>query len=170
MTLKKLALRQNVSVGDKFHVGPWSTIWAPQDLKIGSNVYVGKHVTIEVDGVIGDEVLIANNVGLVGRNDHKIDTVGVSARSSSWVGDDISRSKPMYIGSDVWVGFGAVLLSGIAVGSSAIIGAGALVTKDVPENAIVAGVPARVIGERYSEEDFKEHWRRLATLGVRRFP
>jgi virginiamycin A acetyltransferase len=55
------------------------------------------------------------------------------------------------IGHDVWVGCNAVVLSGITVGNGAVIAAGAVVTRDVPDYAIVAGVPARLIRFRYSE-------------------
>lgn len=54
-------------------------------------------------------------------------------------------SKPIVIGRRVWIGAGAIFLSGVTVGDHAIISAGAVVTHDVPENAVVAGNPAKVI-------------------------
>lgn len=56
------------------------------------------------------------------------------------------------IGNDVWIGYGAKILSGVTVGDGAIIGAGALVTKDVEPYTIVGGVPAKIIRRRFSEE------------------
>lgn len=56
------------------------------------------------------------------------------------------------MGNDVWVGCNSVLISGVKVGDGAIIGAGAVVTKDIPPYAIVVGVPARVIKYRFDEE------------------
>jgi acetyltransferase-like isoleucine patch superfamily enzyme len=52
---------------------------------------------------------------------------------------------PIRIGDHVWIGTGAIILDGVTIGAGAIIGAGAVVTKDIPENAIAAGVPAKVI-------------------------
>ncbi len=57
------------------------------------------------------------------------------------------------IGNDVWIGAGAALLEGISIGDGAVIGAGALVTKDVPPYALVGGVPAKVLRYRFKEEE-----------------
>jgi len=59
------------------------------------------------------------------------------------------------IKNDVWIGANSVILKGISIGNGAIIGAGAIVTKDVPDYAIVVGNPARVIRYRYSKEDIE---------------
>ena len=60
------------------------------------------------------------------------------------------------IGNDVWIGYGAVILSGVTVGDGAIIGARAVVTKDVPPYTIVGGVPARQIRKRFDDETIKK--------------
>lgn len=166
--LKTMAIRQNVNTGLRLHVGPGSVLWAPTALKIGSDVYIGKNVTIEVDGEIGDGVLIANLVGIVGRRDHDQSDIGKSIRRSRWVADfPDDLSKKTIIGSDVWIGYGAVVLSGVRVGDSAIVAAGSVVTTDVRPNTIVAGNPARPVGTRFTEADFELHWSRLQADGVR---
>ena len=160
---KKLAVKANVSVGERFHVGPFSRIWAPNRLVFGDDCYVGKFCTIEVDGEIGSGVLIANNVGLVGRNDHDIGHVGSLISRARWVGDagyNPDRSI-VCVEDDVWIGFGAVVLSGVTVGRGAIVAAGSVVAKDVPPYAVVAGNPARVLGERFDEATAAEHERLL---------
>lgn len=167
--LRRVAVRGNVSLGSNFHVGFGSTLWAPTRLHIGNNVYVGKGTTIEVDGRIGDQTLIANRVGIIGRRDHDIYDLGAPIRSSRWVGDHPRElSLATTIGADVWIGYGAIILSGVTVGDSSIVAAGALVTTDVPPNSIVAGVPATVRRNRFTPLEFAEHWAVLRDSGVKR--
>ncbi|OZF51290.1 acyltransferase [Rhodococcus sp. 14-1411-2a] len=163
---RRLAVRENVTVGKNLHVGPGSVIWAPRTLQIGADVYIGKHVTIQVDGQIGDGVLIANGVGVVGRRDHDMHDIGQTIRRSKWVGEDTSLSDPVSIGSDTWIGYNAVIYSGVTIGNSSIVAAGSVVVKDVPANTIVAGVPAKEIKVRFTPEEFEEHWRVLRAAGV----
>lgn len=170
LTLTRLAVRANVSVGDSFHAGPGSVLWAPRSLQVGNDVYVGKNVTIQVDGVIGDGVLFANGSGVVGRLDHDYRKIGLTVRESDWVGDKAELSLPVTVGSDVWIGFNSTIQSGLYIGNSAIIAAGSVVTKDVAENSIMAGVPARKIRDRFSSEELERHWEILAKRGIRRIP
>lgn len=65
--------------------------------------------------------------------------------------DPVGSKGPIYIGPDAMVGFQALILSGVTVHAGAIVGARAVVTKDVPSYAIVTGVPAKVVGYRYDE-------------------
>ena len=64
-------------------------------------------------------------------------------------------SKKTTIGNDVWVGKNAVIMSGVKIGDGAVIGSGAVVTKDVPDYAIVGGVPAKVIKYRFNEDQIR---------------
>ena len=165
----KKAIRKNVIVGSTFVFGQRCVLWAPRLLTIGNDVSMGSDVRIEIDGSIGDGVLIASAVGIIGRTDHVLDEIGVTIRRARRVTtspDELSR--PTTIGSDVWIGYGAIILSGVAIGNSSVIGAGSVVTKDVPQNSIVVGNPGRVIGQRLSSEDFELHWRQLERNGVRR--
>ena len=62
------------------------------------------------------------------------------------------ESKPVHIGDDVWIGYGAIIMDGVTICSGSVVAAGAVVTKDVPPYAIVAGVPARIIRYRFVPE------------------
>lgn len=162
-------MRQNVVFGENLHVGFGTVIWAPQRLTIGKDVYVGKNATIQVDGLIGDNVLIANAVGIVGKTDHETRAVGVPIRHAEWVGDNpAALSRPTRVGSDVWIGYGAIILSGVTIGDSSIVAAGSVVTHDVPANTVVAGSPASFKRHRFSEVDFAQHWIELNKRGISR--
>ncbi len=143
---------QNVTAGKYFHCGRGTSLWAPKKMKIGDNVYIGKYCTIECDGEIGDGCLIANNVGIVGRYDHDYTALGYPIRCAPWIGgnDYTGRGKNIctIIQEDVWIGFGTIVLGGITIGRGSVIAAGSVVTKDVAPYDIVAGTPAKKIGER----------------------
>ena len=74
---------------------------------------------------------------------------------------DWRRAHPVAIGHDVWIGHGAIILPGRNVGTGAVVAAGAIVTRDVPPYAIVAGVPARVVRQRFPD-DVAERMQALA--------
>lgn len=67
--------------------------------------------------------------------------------------DYFTEMKPVTLGNDVWVGASALILGGVTVGHGAVIAAGAVVTKDVPDYAVVGGVPAKVIKYRFTEQE-----------------
>jgi acetyltransferase-like isoleucine patch superfamily enzyme len=163
---RRLAVHPRVEVGERFHVGLGTRVWAPNKLTIGDDVYIGKYASIEVDGVIGSQVLIANNVGLIGRRDHNFRQIGTGVRSATWVGDDESLSVPLSVGSDCWIGFGAIVLSGVQIGDHAVVAAGSVVTSSVPSNSIVRGNPAVRIGERFDPDELVAHRMRLRAAGV----
>jgi len=72
------------------------------------------------------------------------------------VADSWDNKGDIVVGNDVWIGYEAVILSGVTVGDGAVIGARAVVTKDVPPYTIVGGVPAKPIIKRFSEESIKK--------------
>lgn len=150
------------SVGKSLHIGARFTVWAPDAVEFGDNVYIGKDVLIECNARVGSNVLVANRVAFVGKLDHDFRAVGIPIRFSPWVGDELNVNtdarKPVVIEDDVWVGFGAILLSGVTIRRGAIVAAGSVVVRDVPSYSIVGGNPAAVIGHRFSEaEDIREH-------------
>ncbi|MBB1079227.1 sugar O-acetyltransferase [Limosilactobacillus sp. STM2_1] len=108
----------------------------------GANLKIGKHVFInsgamftDLGGIeLADNVLIAPNVTIVSVN-HPL---APSERRQV-------ELKPVLIKENAWIGANATVLPGVTIGKNAVVAAGAVVTKDVPDNAVVAGVPAKVI-------------------------
>lgn len=82
---------------------------------------------------IGDDVIISENVTIRDSDSHDI------------LDGKHKKSAPINIGNHVWIGLNAIILKGVTIGDGAIIAAGAVVTRDVPSNSLVAGVPAKVI-------------------------
>ena len=151
-----------LSYGQGLHVGKSSTLWAPKKLVIGDCVYIGKHVHIEANCTIGNYCLLANHVAIVGRHDHDFSAVGYPVRFSPWIASQKQPSpfinEAAVIEQDVWLGYGTIVLTGVTIGNGAIIAAGSIVTHDIPAYAIAAGVPAKVIGQRFANpEIIAEH-------------
>lgn len=157
--MRRLLVSGPVECGLSLRLGAGSAISSFRGLKIGHHVSVGQRSIIEVDGEIGDYCLIGRGVQIVSRSDHALDEVGVPMAFSTWVGDRESiPADSVSIGSDVWIGGGAIVLGGVKIGEGAVVGAGALVTKDIPSYGIAVGNPARVIRYRFdSDEDRARH-------------
>ena len=123
-------------------VNPTLRIFPPLYTDFGKNIQVGKNVFInggchfqDQGGItLGDDCLIGHNVVFATLN-HFIEP---SERASL-------RPAPIVLGKNVWVGSSSTILQGVTIGDNAIIAAGSVVTKDVPANAIVGGVPAHII-------------------------
>ena len=167
---KSYSCRQIMSHGEHLHLGARSRIWAPDKVVLGNHVYIGKDVHIEANCEIGDYCLIANRVAIVGRHDHDFSAIGFPVRYSPWVGSrripSVYRDEKAVIESDVWLGYGSIVLTGVVVGRGSIVAAGSVVTKDIAPYSIVAGVPARVIRQRFTDAaDIKKH--ELAILNGR---
>lgn len=160
-----LAGKKNITIGKNSTFGRGTVLWAPHKMKIGNNVYIGKYCTMQADIEMGNNIEIANAVGLIGRYDHDYSKVGVSIKDAPWIGDSRYDFKGLnhkiVIDDDVWIGYGAVVFTGVHIQRGAIIAAGSIVTKDVQPYAIVAGNPAKIKGYRFTEEQIKEHERVL---------
>lgn len=132
--------------------------------KIGKYTYVSANTDIE-NTEIGKYCSIADHCR-IGMATHTMENLSTSplftqknnACRVSWspkdVNDNISRR--VLIGNDVWVGSHALILGGVRIGDGAVVGAGAVVTKDIPPYSIVGGVPARVIRYRFTEAIIEE--------------
>lgn len=112
--------------------------WGLSHVFVGRNVYFnfGASFVDDADITIGDYCQFGPNVTIC-TAEHPLDP---SLRRQG-----LQFNLPVRIGNDVWVGAGAIILAGVTIGDKAVIGAGSVVTRDVPERVVVAGSPARVI-------------------------
>lgn len=156
-----LVSKKNILLGENSTFGRGTVFWSPNKMTIGNNIYIGKYCTLQADIVMGNNIEIANNVGLIGKYDHDYSKVGVSIKDAPWIGDSTydfkGKAQKIIIEDDVWIGYGAIIFTGVHVHRGAIIAAGSVVTHDVPAYAIVGGNPVRVLGHRFTEEEIKKH-------------
>jgi chloramphenicol O-acetyltransferase type B len=151
----------NHSIGKNFHAGRNVFFWAKNQITIGNNFYIGRNSQIECDATIGNDVIFANNVALVGRFDHHYLQIGRPIRLASNIRDKDYDWKGLdsnvIIEDDVWVGYGAIILSGVRIGKGSIVAAGSVVTKNVQPYSIVGGNPAKFIKHRFTCEEIIQH-------------
>ena len=108
------------------------------DVIIGDHTRIGLHNTVIGPVNIGNHVNLAQGVTVTALN-HNYDN------PEKYIDQQGITTQPVIIGDDVWIGAGAVILPGVSVGSHSVVAAGAVVTKDVPQRCVVAGVPAKII-------------------------
>jgi acetyltransferase-like isoleucine patch superfamily enzyme len=138
LRLSKLR-RKGASIDMPVFISP--SVWNGKiaNLKIGRGSFVGR-----VEMHLHDRICVGNNVVI---ND------GVRLLTASHMVDDVDFrlvTGPIVIGDYAWIAIGAILLPGVSVGAGAVVGAGALITKDVPDYGIAVGNPARILGKSRS--------------------
>lgn len=142
-------------VGKGFHIA-WEVTIHPPGFVAGDYAYIGPHAEIAPHVRIGNYTCLSSHVVITGA-DHRLDMAGVPIRFA-----DRPESRETWIGDDVLVGHGAVIMRGVRIGNGAVVGAGSVVTKDVPAYAIVAGVPAKFVRSRFSPGEIAVHEAMLA--------
>lgn len=141
----RLILERDVFVdrGVVLHCGGEQWSGGEGRVSIGAGTYIGPNaVLFGAGGIeIGGSVLVSPGV-VITSHQHSFSAEGIEIR------DQPLRFAAVVIERDVWIGANATLLPGVRVGRGAVVGAGAVVSRDVPANAVVVGVPARVIRDR----------------------
>lgn len=137
----KMSCGRNVSLRDRL------TVYAPERLTVADNVTINSGVTILAQGGvdIGENTMISPGVSIISvYHDYNVPV-------------DQAKEKKVFgkvtIGRDAWIATGAIILPGVSIGDGAVIGAGSVVTKDVPAYCIAMGVPAAVKKDRDVSSD-----------------
>ena len=139
----RLSPDSNFQTGEACVLDYDATIECFGQLKIGARVIFGHHCTIGCKEhiEIGDDCLLAEMVS-IRDHDHNFARTDIPIRAQG------ATSAPVKIGRDVWLGAKVTVLKGVTIGDGAIVGANAVVTRDIPAGAIAVGVPARVVKMR----------------------
>lgn len=113
-----------------------------QNITVGRNVFINTGCRFQDQGgiVLGDSALIGHNVVLATLN-----------HDEEPVKRHILHPAPIVLGKNVWIGANATVVPGVSIGDGAVVAAGAVVTKDVPPNVVVGGVPARILKQIETE-------------------
>lgn len=137
----------------KAHLGSMGeNVWIAKTFNCdnGKNIYIGNNFTgnynitmLDIREVyIGDNVMIGPNT-LITTVNHPMTPMGRRKH--------LGIAKPVHIGNDVWIGGNVTILPGVKIGNNVVIAAGAVVTKDIPDNCLFGGVPAKFIKELESD-------------------
>jgi maltose O-acetyltransferase len=135
--------------------GEYTQITAPFYVDYGKFIFLGNNCEINMNCVfldcnritIGDNALIAPSVQIY----TVYHPVSAKERFNKTVNSDfpfaISKTAPVTIGNNVWIGGGAIIMPGVTIGENVVIGAGSVVTKNIPDNVIAVGNPCRILRE-----------------------
>jgi len=129
------------SAGKNINIEQGAYFGSGKDIAIGNNSGIGLNCRVYGPLKIGDDVMMGPDVMIFTQN-HKTERLDIPMRLQT------APKEPVFIGDDVWIGARVIILPGKKVGKGVIIGAGTVVTKDIPDYAVVGGNPAKIIKYR----------------------
>jgi galactoside O-acetyltransferase len=158
---QKLLKEMFAEIGDGCHIEtPLHANWGCRHVHFGSGIYCNFNLCLvdDADIYVGDHCMIAPNV-VIATSGHPVLPV---LREHNYV-----YNIPVHIGRNVWIGSGVQVLPGVTIGDNSVIGAGSVVTNDIPSNVIALGVPCKVfreIGEKDKKYFFRDRELDIANL------
>jgi len=145
---QELLKKMFAEIGENCYIEPpFHSNWGGKNVHFGNSVYANFNLTLvdDCDIFVGDNVMFAPNV-TVATATHPINPVLRSKQAQ--------YNLPVHIGNNVWIGSSATILPGVTIGDNTVIGAGSVVTKDIPANVVAVGNPCKVLRE-INENDIK---------------
>ena len=149
---EKILKKMFAEIGDDCYIEPpFHANWGGKNVHFGNGVYANFNLTMvdDCDIFVGNNVLFGPNV-TVSAGTHPIHPELRSKQAQ--------YNIPIHIGNNVWIGANSVILPGVNIGDNSVIGAGSVVTKDIPSNVVAVGNPCRVLRE-INENDMKYYYR-----------
>ena len=149
---EKILKKMFAEIGDDCYIEPpFHANWGGKNVHFGNGVYANFNLTMvdDCDIFVGNNVLFGPNV-TVSAGTHPIHPELRSKQAQ--------YNIPIHIGNNVWIGANSVILPGVNIGDNSVIGAGSIVTKDIPSNVIAVGNPYTVLRE-INENDMKYYYR-----------
>lgn len=153
---KMLSCGKNVSIQQPFNVTDF------RNVVMGDNCYIApgvRFINSRAKIILGNNVLIGGDSKFISGN-HRIDVPGLymSEITDKYKDSEYDKyDKDIVIGDDVMFGVNCLVLSGVHVGTGSFIGAGSIVTKDIPSYSVAIGAPAKVVKPRFTDEQLKLH-------------
>ena len=149
---EKILKKMFAEIGDDCYIEPpFHANWGGKNVHFGNGVYANFNLTMvdDCDIFVGNNVMFGPNV-TVSAGTHPIHPELRSKQAQ--------YNIPIHIGNNVWIGANSVILTGVNIGDNSVIGAGSIVTKDIPSNVVAVGNPCRVLRE-INENDMKYYYR-----------
>ena len=149
---EKILKKMFAEIGDDCYIEPpFHANWGGKNVHFGNGVYANFNLTMvdDCDIFVGNNVLFGPNI-TVSAGTHPIHPELRSKQAQ--------YNIPIHIGNNVWIGANSVILPGVNIGDNSVIGAGSIVTKDIPSNVVAVGNPCRVLRE-INENDMKYYYR-----------
>ena len=145
---------KKISFGSNFFFQLSSSISSRVEfIKCGNYVEIGPNNNFMSNVIFGDKIVTAPDVQFLNRDEHVYNEIGRVYVSDSNYGE----MSTIVIGNDVWIGSSAIILGPCHIGRGSIIAAGSVVTKNVLPYTIVGGNPAKLIKQRFNEEEIQKH-------------
>ncbi|MEO6120297.1 MAG: acyltransferase [Terriglobales bacterium] len=145
-------LRYRLQLGSKLRCGKnvvlakGLELYPPEYIHFGNNIYIGPDFAVQTNLVIGDNTLVSGRVSCLG-NDHNFDDPQATIIEAGRL-----PACTIIMEGDNLIGYGSIVVGSVTIGKGCIVGAGSVVTRDLPPYTVCAGVPAKPIRKRYQRE------------------